>query len=247
VSPHPLFLAWSAQRQLTDPHNLRLVCLDLGNQNLRQALALSATGSTSYKRRDVMFDDYQTKSPFAGILAALTEPPEVLAEAALDELKIERLCCFMDEDGPDTERASAELALAGLITAQSPLKDQIDWLVEDARAFAAYTSMKGATVYECLWTRGLLLGLVAMQDPEIAATIAQGRKITWPDDEIWPEGLPRTPDAAFAVLAKEGDEPRVGALGQSWLDAGIIPQALEPGLRPLLKVLVDFKRETVER
>jgi hypothetical protein len=101
--------------------------------------------------------------------------------------------------------------------------------------------MKGATVYECLCTRSLLLGLVAIQDPEIATAIAKRRKITWPDREIWPEGLPRSPAAAFAVFSQQSDEQRVGALGQSWLDSGMIPDSLEPSLRPMFKVLAEFK------
>jgi hypothetical protein len=187
-------------------------------------------------------EEDEKRSPFAGVLAALTEPGDVLTEAAHDEVKIEQLCCFVDEDAPDTEREGATLALAGLVIAQSQLKDQVDWIVEDAQAFAAYSSMKGATFYECLCTRSLLLGVIAMQDPEVATRIAERRKIRWPDRGTWAEGLPRSLGAALAALATEGDEQRVATLGQSWLDSGIIPQALESSLRPMFKVLVDFRR-----
>jgi hypothetical protein len=39
----------------------------------------------------------------------------------------------------------------------------------------------------------------------------------------------------------EADEERVGALGRSWLDSGILPEALDAKLRPVFQVLVDFR------
>ncbi len=84
-----------------------------------------------------------------------------------------QLCGLVDDDGPDKEREGAMLALAGLLTAQSQLKERIAWMIEDARAFGAYSSVKGATVYECHCTRNLLLAFVAVQDPAIATRIAE--------------------------------------------------------------------------
>ena len=187
-------------------------------------------------------------SPLAGVLAALTESKTVLTEAPVDEEKINQLCGLVDGDGPDAEREGAILALAGLVTSQGQLKERIDRMIEDARAFGAYSSMKGGvTVYECHCTRNLVLGLVAVEDPEAATKIAEERKIHWPDPQLWPEGLPRTFSAVFATLTKEADEERVGALGQSWLDSGILPESLEASLRPMFRMLVDFRKETLRQ
>ena len=116
-------------------------------------------------------------------------------------------------------------------------------MIEDARAIGPYSSPSGVTVYECHCTRNLLLGLVALHDPAAAARIAEERKIHWPDPRLWPRGVPRTVAAAFAALATEADEQRVGALGRSWLDSGVLPESLDESLRPVLKVLVEFGGE----
>ena len=59
----------------------------------------------------------QGSPPLAGVLAALTEPSSVLAEALLDEANLHQLCGLVDDDGPDTDRKGARLALAGLLAA----------------------------------------------------------------------------------------------------------------------------------
>ncbi len=117
-------------------------------------------------------------------------------------------------------------------------------MLEDARVFGAYSSAAGVTVCECRAIRALLLGVVAMHDADAAARLAASRKIRWPNPDVWPEGPPRTLAAVFAILATEGDEARVGALGQSWLDSGILPQCLDESLRPIFKILVDSRKES---
>ena len=204
-----------------------------------------STQKTEPLKEDIMPGRDKTKSPLAGVLEALAGPMAVLTEAALDEEKVVQLCGLVDDDGPDRERGAATLALAGLLTAQSQLKERIDWMIEDARAFGAYSSVKGATVYECHCTRNLLLAFVAVRDPAIATRVVEERKIHWPDPQIWPEGLPRTFAAVFAILTTEADEERVGALGLSWLDSGILPESLETSLQPIFRVLVDFRKETI--
>jgi len=134
--------------------------------------------------------------------------------------------------------------VAALLASNDRLKGRIDALVEDARAYGAYSSMKtGATVYECHCTRNLVLAVVAVWDPETADRIAKEREIHWPDPLLWSEGLPRALADLFATLAKEADEERVGALGQGWLDRGILPETLATDLRPMFEMLVDFRKE----
>jgi hypothetical protein len=179
----------------------------------------------------------------AGILAALSGPRGALEEAALDEEKLVGLCGLVDDDGPDVDREDAVLALAGLLTTQVPLRDRIAEMVEDACAFAAYGSGRGVTVYECHRTRNLLLAFVALLDLEAAARVAARRQIHWPDARLWPDGAPRSFAAVFTSLATAADEKQVGALGQRWLKAGILPESLTEKLRPLFEVLVEFRKE----
>lgn len=184
------------------------------------------------------------KDHFSGVLAVLADATAVMDEAALDDENIHQLCGIVDDDGPDCEREGATLALAALMASNDRLKGRIDALVEDARAYAAYSSWRqGATVYECHCVRNLVLAVVALWDPETAERTAKEREVYWPDPELWPEGLPRTLADVFNTLAKEADEKRVGALGQSWLESGILPESLAGNLGPIFEMLVDSRRK----
>jgi len=190
-----------------------------------------------------MTAEFKENVSLAGVLAILADAKAVMAEVALADENIHQLCGIVDEDGPDVEREGATLALAALLAGNERLKRRIDAWIEDARAYGAYSSMKGATVYECHCIRNLLLAVVALWDAEAAARIAEEREIHWPDPGLWPAGLPQTPADAFATLAREADEERVAALGQSWLDGGIVPESLAENLGPMFKALVGFRKE----
>jgi hypothetical protein len=183
------------------------------------------------------------KVHFSGVLAGLADAKSRMDEAALADENIHQLCGIVDDDGPDIEHEGATLALGALLASNDQLRARNDALIEDARAYGA-NSEQGATVYECHCIRNLVLAVVAVWDPETAGRVAEEREIHWPDPLLWPEGkLPRTLADLFATLAKEADEERVGALGQSWLDSGILPESLEATLRPLFKMFVDFRKE----
>ena len=184
----------------------------------------------------------ENRPSLAGVLAALTRPQEQLSAAAGDPGNLEQVCCLVDDEGPNVEREGARLAVAGMVTADSRLKDRFTWMLEDARVLSPYCP-RGVTVYECRWTRGLVLGLVAAHDADAAAEIAAERKILWPDLVVWENGLPKTPGAALATFLNDIDDKKVAALGQEWLDSGLIPESLAPSIRDALKVLVDMTQE----
>ena len=185
------------------------------------------------------------KAPFSGVLAALADAKAATDDASLADENIHQLCGIVDDDGPELQREGAILALAALLASNDQLRARNDALIEDARAYGE-NSEQGATVYECHCVRNLVLAVVALWDPETAERVAKEREIHWPDPVLWPEGkLPRILADLFATLAKEADEERVGALGQSWLDGGILPESLEATLRPMFKMFVDFRKEPV--
>jgi len=191
-----------------------------------------------------MSEESKKNAPFSGVLAALADAKTVLDEAALADENIHHLCGIVDDDGPDVEREGATLALAALLAKSDPLKRRMDALIEDARAYGAYNSMKGATVYECHCTRNYVLAVVALWDAEAAERTAKEREIHWPDPLLWSEGLPRTLADLLATFSKQTDEERVGILGLSWLDSGILPESMAENLRPMFKMLVDFRKES---
>jgi len=189
--------------------------------------------------------EFKKNVSFSGVLAALADAKAEMDDAALADENIHQLCGIVDDDGPDIEREGATLALGALLASNDQLRARNDALIEDARAYGEHSSWEqGATVYECHCVRNLVLAVVALWDPDTAGRVAKEREIHWPDPVLWPEGkLPRTLADLFATLAKEADEERVGALGQSWLDSGILPESLESTLRPMFRMFVDFRKE----
>ncbi len=195
-------------------------------------------------------EDHVVESPeepeavrLVGVLAAFAEPRPASVGAALDVLDVEefhRLCCLVDDDGPDTERESAVLGLSRLARREE-LRGRIETMLEDARTFGVFGARNRVAVYDVHCIRNHLLALVAQADPETAARIAREREVHWPDRTLWPKGLPDTLAAFFAVLTAEADEERVGPLGRSWLDSGVLSEALDARLRPIFQVLVDFR------
>jgi hypothetical protein len=185
--------------------------------------------------------------PLSGILAAMTSPLDELAAAAHDPIHLMELCNLIDDDGPDVHREGASLALAGLLANDERLIARFSHMIEDARVFGPYSRPHGASVYECRWIRGFLVGLVATFDPETARRVAGEREIPWPDDAIWPRGLPQTPGAAFVAITSNVDEKKVGVLGLAWLDAGILPEALAPRMRSALELLVEVGEEVAKK
>jgi len=168
-------------------------------------------------------------------------------KAALADECIHQLCGIVDDDGPDIERKAATSALAALLGSHDGLKGRIEAWLEDARAYGVYSSINGATVYECHCMRNLVLAIIALWDSDAAKKIAEDREIHWPDPELWPEGLPLTLADVFATLTGEGDEERVGALGQSWLDNGLLPASSATNLRPIFRMLLDFRKEPASK
>ncbi len=188
------------------------------------------------------------KTPsLSGVLAALTSPPDELASAALNPAHLTQLCNLIDDDGPDVLREGASLALAGLLARDEPLASRFGRMIEDARVFGPYSRPHGASVYECRWIRALLVGLVAAFDAEAAVRVAAEREIPWPDEGVWRRGLPANPGAAFAAIASDVDEKKVGALGLAWLDVGILPETLASRMRPVLELLVEVGEEVARK